>query len=84
MFELQQLVSRIDRQEPVTVEEYLQAFFYENANKDIGFCVVCGAHGGARGDQHAVWCRHASIMVLPDWLTVFRQREQEPRVGMSE
>ncbi len=77
MFELNQLVARVDRQEPVTVEEYLRVFFYENQAHDIGPCLVCGARGGVRAEQHVPNCDHASIMVLPDWVEVYRQRERD-------
>lgn len=78
---LQQLVQQIALGQQVDVETYLAVFFYENANKDVGSCTICRARGGFRGEQHAVECRRASIMVLDNWLNVYRQRELEPIVG---
>jgi hypothetical protein len=73
---LQHLVQQIALGQQVDVEKYLVVFFSENCNHDIGPC-ICGARGGARPDQLAIECRRASIMALPDWLQVFRQREKE-------
>jgi hypothetical protein len=78
---LQQLMQQIARSQRIDIETYLAVFFYENANKDIGSCTICRARGGFHGEQHDPVCGHSSIMTLPNWVAVYRQREAEPRVG---
>jgi hypothetical protein len=81
MHTLQHLVQQIALGQPIDSETYLAVFFYENANKDIGSCTICNARGGFSGEQHDPFCGHSSIMTLPDWVAVYRQREAEPRAG---
>jgi hypothetical protein len=77
-----QLIQQIDRGLPVPVDLYLETFFYENMNQNFGLCSICRCR---TWEQHQPGCDHSSIMTLPEWVAVYRERERdfEP-VGFDE